>query len=64
MHSHQKVINELRVLRDVSVDHCRNGMIEVECCYGQVNSEADNRERASEQGELDQAKRAPRKVLL
>lgn len=30
--SRRKAANGRRVLREVSVDHCRKGMNEVECC--------------------------------
>lgn len=64
MCSHRKAVNEMKVLSEASVDRCRTGMNEVECCSGPVSSEAVDRERASEQDELDQAKRALGKVSL
>lgn len=32
VHSRQKAVNEARVLSEVSVDLCRMGTNEVECC--------------------------------
>lgn len=62
MHSRHKAGNETRVLSETSVDHCKVGMNEVECCLGQMSSEAVDREHASEQDGLDQTQRPPGKV--
>lgn len=64
MHSHQKAENGMRMLSEISVDHYRTGMGEVECCLGQVSSEAGDRDCASEQDKHNQAQRALGKVWL